>query len=114
MVPFYQSSSEEESVNDKNYSPNISTITSANAVTMESIEQMFNKIFQNNNSKSNNKNKNKYPLIAKLHDVNGLPITYCRSHGITLNIWHNRKNCKCHKEGHKSNETLPKSDGRNQ
>ena len=30
----------------KNYTPNISTTTSANSVNMESIEQMFHKMFQ--------------------------------------------------------------------
>ena len=49
MVPFYQYPSEEESVNDKNCSHNICTKTSANAVNMENIEQMFHKMFQDNN-----------------------------------------------------------------
>ena len=51
MGPFYQSSYEDESVNDKNISHNISTTTSANVVTMESIKQMFQKMIQDNNSK---------------------------------------------------------------
>ena len=51
MGPFYQFPSEEESGNDKNCSPNISTTTSVNAVTMENIEQIFQKIFQDKNSK---------------------------------------------------------------
>ena len=34
----------------KTVPPNISTTTSANAFTMESIEQMFHKMFQDNNS----------------------------------------------------------------
>ena len=74
MVPLYQSPSEEESGNDKNCSPNISTTTSANAVTMESIEQMLHKMFQDSNSESNSRNNNKAPLIAQGHDANGLPI----------------------------------------
>ena len=49
MGTFYQSPYEEESGNDKNCSPNISTTTSANAVTMESIEQMLHNKFQDNN-----------------------------------------------------------------
>ena len=40
MVPFYQYSTGEESVNDKNCPRNISTLTSANTVTMEGIEKM--------------------------------------------------------------------------
>ena len=39
MGLFYQSPYEEELFNDKNCSHNISTTTSANAVTMESIEK---------------------------------------------------------------------------
>ena len=91
MVPFYQSLSEEESENDKNCSPNISTTTSANTVTMESIEQMLHNCFQDNNSKSNSRNNNKAPLVAQGHGANGLPITYCWSHGITSNLRHNSK-----------------------
>ena len=45
MGPLYQSASEEESVNDKNYPCNISTVKSANSVTMEGTEQMFHKCF---------------------------------------------------------------------
>ena len=57
MGPLYQSPSEEESGNDKKCSPNISTTTSANSVTLESIEKMFHKMFQYNNSKSNFRTK---------------------------------------------------------
>ena len=46
MVPFYQAKSEEESANDKNFPHNISTLTSDNAVTMEGIEQMSQKMLQ--------------------------------------------------------------------
>ena len=46
MGPFYQYPPEEESDNDKKCSPNISTATGDNAVTMESIEQMIHKIFK--------------------------------------------------------------------
>ena len=101
MVPFYQSPYEEELCNDKNWSPNISTTTSAHSVTMESIEQIFQKMFQDNNSKSKSRNKKQAPLIAQEHDVNGLPITYCWYHGITSNLRKNRKSCKRQKEVHK-------------
>ena len=76
MGPLYQSPSEEESGNDKNFSPNISTTTSDNAVTMKSIEQILHQMIQDNNSKSNRRNNNKSPFIAQRHDVNGLPTTY--------------------------------------
>ena len=38
MRPFYQASSEEEPVNDKNIPCNISALTSANVITMEGIK----------------------------------------------------------------------------
>ena len=46
MVTFYKATSEEESANDKNFPHNISTLTSDNAVTMEGIEQMSQKMLQ--------------------------------------------------------------------
>ena len=73
---------------------------------------MFQKKIQDNNSKLNGRNNNKYPLIAQEKNPNGLPITYFWYHGITSNIFHHRKYCKSPKEGHKLNETLPKSDER--
>ena len=76
LGPIYQYPYEEESVNDKNCSHHISTTTSSNAVTMESIEQIFQKMLQDNNSKSNGRNKNKYPLVSQRHGVNGLSSTY--------------------------------------
>ena len=91
MVPFYHSPSEEESGNDKNCYLIISTTTSANAVTMESIEKMFHKIFQDNNSKSNSRNNNKNSLIAQGHDGNGLPIPYFWCHVIASNLRNNIK-----------------------
>ena len=75
MGPFHQYPYEEESVNDKNCSQNISTTTSDNTVTMEKIEQMFQKMFQDNNSKSNGINNNRYQFIEQGHNVNGIPIT---------------------------------------
>ena len=45
MGPSYQSPYEEESGNEEKCSPIISTTTSANAVTMENIEQMLHKCF---------------------------------------------------------------------
>ena len=51
MKTFYQYPYEYESINDKNCSQNIPTTKSANTVTMENIEQIFQKMFQDNNSK---------------------------------------------------------------
>ena len=76
MGPLYQYPYEEEAVHDKNCSHNIFTATSDNVVTMESIKQMFQKMFQDNNSKSNGRNNNKAPLLAQGKNSNGLPINY--------------------------------------
>ena len=62
-------------------------------------------MLQDDNSKLNGSNKNKSPLIAEGHDMNSLPINYCWYHGITSNIFHNRKYCKHHKKSHKLNAT---------
>ena len=75
MGPFYHSPVEEESGNDKNCSPKISTTTIANAVTMEIIEQTYHKMLQDKKSKSNSINNIKFPLIAQGNNANGLPIT---------------------------------------
>ena len=71
MVPLYKYPLEEESVNDKNCPHNIYMVTSYNAVTMESIEQMFQKMLQDKNSKSYGINSNKSPLVAQGHGANG-------------------------------------------
>ena len=91
MVPFYKSLPEEEPDNNKKCSQNISTTTSSNAVTMESIEQIFQEIFQDNNSKLNVINNNKAPLIEQGHNTNSIPITNFWSHDITSNPCHYSK-----------------------
>ena len=82
MGSSYQSTSEEESVNDKNCPHNTSTVASANAVIMEIIKQTFNKMFQDNNSKSIVRINNKSPLIVQVHVVNCILITYDWYHGV--------------------------------
>ena len=38
--------------------------------------------------------------------VDGIPVTYCWSHGITANLFHNSMTCRRCKEGHKKEATL--------
>lgn len=38
--------------------------------------------------------------------IDGIPVTYCWSHGITANLFHNSKTCRRCKEGHKKEATL--------
>ena len=111
MGPFYQYPSEEKSVNEKNFPRNISTLASDNTVTMEDSEEMFQKILQENNPKSNTRKKNKSPSIDQVYDTNGPSITYCWPHGITSNLFHNRKYRTSQKEGHKLNATYKNNTG---
>jgi hypothetical protein len=38
--------------------------------------------------------------------IDGIPVTYCWSHGITANLYHNSTNCRRCKTGHKKEATL--------
>ena len=51
MESFYNYPSEEEPVNDKKCPHKISTLTSTNSVTMEVIEHILQKMFQEKNQK---------------------------------------------------------------
>ena len=46
------------------------------------------------------------PLPAQGLDDEGIPITYCWSHGMMRNLSHTRATCSCKKKGHKVNATL--------
>ena len=55
------------------------------------------------NNKRNNQNNQKCLPAQAL--VNGFPVTYCWSHGISRNLNHNSKTCQRRKEGHKEEAT---------
>ena len=69
MGPLYKSKYEEEPVNDKNSPHNIYILTRPNATTMVIMEQMFQELLQDKNSKQNNRNNNKYALMAQGHKI---------------------------------------------
>ena len=72
-------------------------IESANATTIEEIRDEIIKLI-------NNQNKSKPPPFQG--KINGENVTYCWSHGITKNRYHNSKTCKRKKEGHQDDSTL--------
>ena len=72
-------------------------IESANATTIEEIRDEIIKLI-------NNQNKSKPPPFQG--KMNGENVTYCWSHGITKNRYHNSKTCKRKKEGHQDDSTL--------
>ena len=72
---------------------------------------MFEAWLQSKNSPSNhpppgpNPTSNT-PLLCQGYDDDGKPLSYCHSHGITMNLKHNSKNCIRKKQGHKDEATL--------
>ncbi len=78
---------------------------SANATaTIEDLRKEIKKMKEEMQSKHKKKRKDSPPAQGK--DENGDDITYCWSHGITRNLWHNSANCNRCKEGHKKEATL--------
>ena len=74
------------------------------ALTIEDLRNEMKKVQREVQSKR--KNKRKDPLPAQGKDENGDNITYCWSHGITRNLWHNGMTYNRCKEGHKKEVTL--------
>ena len=101
---------------EPNFTP--SNITSANAVTTsnDDIKALLLALQNNNDSNTTNNNNNttkntkrKSPpkkLPAQGLDENGLPITYCWTHGITHNLQHTSQTCQRPAENHNKAATL--------
>jgi hypothetical protein len=91
--------------------PDTTTGTANAAVTIDHIRTLMQEILtsngQNRNRNDNRNNRrNQEPLIAQGIDENGVPISYCWSHGITSNLRHTSCTCTRKKEGHKDDATL--------
>ena len=118
--------------NDENSNPNtpptqkpapVPATESANSITLEKILQALQSNAANNNSNNNNSNNNrrKKPYndtsakthfkAQSLHD--GVPVTYCWSHGITQNLSHTSSNCSRQREGHQADATYDNRKGGN-
>ena len=54
--------------------------------------------------KKKNERKKKQPLKAQAL-LEGVPVTYCYTHGVTTNLSHNSKTCTRRTEGHKEEST---------
>ncbi len=74
------------------------------AITIEDLRNEITKMQWEMQGKRKNRRKDPPPAQGK--DDNGDNITYCWSHGITKNLWHNSMTCKRCKEGHKKESTL--------
>ena len=79
--------------------PAPSTNESANStITIEKIRDEIMKISDKILTEVNNQKRLKPPPFQG--KVNGENVTYCWSHCIFKNPWHNKKTCKRKKEGH--------------
>jgi hypothetical protein len=105
-MPIFQ----QDPANDENQNPNVQqapvlepTPTNANAaITTDALKDIFKSLMKEH--KTNNPSKVKPKAQGK--DENDKDITYCHSHGITSNLWHNSTTCSRKKEGHNDTATL--------
>lgn len=97
---------EEDTARNTQAAPSeIQQTDSANAT--DTIEDLRKEIKQMREAMQNNQRKQRKDVPpAQGKDDDGNDITYCWSHGITRNLWHNSKTCKRCKEGHKKEATL--------
>ena len=112
-MPLYQ----HEPANDENQNPNAqhapapeSAPSNANAaITTDTLKDIVKSLMKEHNTTKPSKVKPK----AQGKDDNNKDITYCHSHGITSNLWHNSTTCSRKKEGHKDAATLKNQLGGN-
>jgi hypothetical protein len=99
-MPYFQ----QEPTKDENQDPNAQMAPDkANAaITNDTINDLFKLMMKEHKTKSPPKTKPK----AQGKDNKDKDITYCHSHGITSNLWHNSTTCSRKKEGHKDAATL--------
>ena len=113
-MPFYQ----QAPINDENLNPNPqpvltdpnpAPVTANAALTTDALKEIFKSLMQEHK----NKNPPKVKPKAQGKDDKDKEITYCHSHGITSNLWHNSTTCSRKKEGHKEAATLTNKLGGN-
>jgi hypothetical protein len=99
-MPFFQ----QEPPNDENQDPNPQPApdTANAALTTDALKELFKSMMQEHKKETPAKVKPK----AQGKDDEQKDITYCHSHGITSNLWHNSTTCKRKKEGHNDVATL--------
>jgi hypothetical protein len=72
------------------------------AITTDALKDIFKTLMKEH--KINKPNKVKPKPHGK--DENDKDVTYCHSHGVTSNLWHNSTTCSRKKEGHNDAATL--------
>ena len=83
--------------------PTLSPEPSANAtVTLDAIAKLIDEKLNNARIKTQQSNEKPTPHGT----IDGTPVTYCWSHGITANLFHDSKTCRRCKTGHKKEATL--------
>jgi hypothetical protein len=99
-MPFFK----QKPANDENQDPNSPPAPdNANAaITTDTLKDIFKSMM--NEHKMNDPPKTKSKAQGK--DDKDKDITYCHSHGITSNLWHNSATCSRKKEGHKDAATF--------
>ncbi len=76
------------------------------AVSKEDISKMIAEAVAAAQQSNQGRRKPKVKQPMQGYDDDGVPITYCWSHGITKNLNHNSMTCSMKKEGHKDQSTL--------
>jgi hypothetical protein len=107
-MPFYQ----QDPANNENVDPNPQPApANANtALTTDALKEIFESMMQVHNKKAT---RPKVKPKSQGKDESDKEITYCHSHGITSNLWHNSATCSRKKEGHKEEATLNNKMGGN-
>jgi hypothetical protein len=80
------------------------------AFTLDDIKTLINNAI-NNKPSSKPSSKQQQPKAQGL--VDGIPVSYCHTHGITKNLRHTSASCTRPKEGHKKEATLDNKMGGN-
>ena len=114
-MPIFQ----QEPANNENQNPNVQPAPPAQpappnananaAITANTPKDIFKTLMKEHKISNPTKVKPK----AQGKDEQDKDITYCHSHGITSNLWHNSATCTRKKEGHNDAATLTNKLGGN-
>jgi hypothetical protein len=116
-MPIFQ----QDPTNNENHDPNVPTppvlaptLPNANtAITTDTLKDIFKTLMKERKSNSSSNNTKTKPK-AQGKDKNDKDITYCHSHSITSNLWHNSATCSRKKEEHEATATLNNKLGGNE
>ena len=101
-----------------------SPTASANAsITADDVRRVINEALANTRSNNNNRTSNRVetqgtnpprPPTMCQAIVDGVPVSYCWTHGITRNLQHTSSTCKRKSDGHQDDATYYNRKGGNQ